>query len=116
TIGPEGPRDGSLYLNSRGGVFVIVREALNDWHTQRPRAMSFRKVAGPPGPALTFDERVAIAARYMMFATETVAGFENSYSSITINTFAPTVKRGHATKPSMITQGRYHLANDEALI
>jgi hypothetical protein len=116
TIGPEDPKDGSLYLNSRGGVFVIVREALNDWHTQRPRAMSFRRVAGPQGPALTFDERVAIAARYMMFAAETVAGFESMYSSIAINSFAPTVKRGHATKPSMITQGRYHLADDEALI
>ncbi|WP_340318260.1 hypothetical protein [Rhizorhabdus argentea] len=116
TIGPEDPKDGSLHLNSRGGVFVIVREALNDWHTQRPRAMSFRKVAGPQTPALTFDDRVAIAARYMMFGAKTIAQFENLYSSIPINDFGPPLKRGHSTKPSMITQGRYRLADDEALI
>lgn len=116
TIGPEDPRDGSLYLKSRRGAFVIVREALSDWHTQRPREMSFRRVAGPEGPALTFEERVAIAARYMMFGAQTITGFEHSYSSTKINTFAPTMQRGHSTKPSMFTQGRYDLADDEALI
>ncbi len=116
TIGPEDPRDGSLYLNSRKGAFVIVREALTDWHMQRPRAMSFRRVAGPQGPALTFEERVAIAARYMIFGAQTISGFEHSYSSTKLNTFAPATRRGHSTKPSMITQGRYHLGDDEALI
>jgi len=116
TIGPEDPKDGSLHLTSQRGAFVIIREALTDWHTQRPRAMSFRRVAGPEGPALTFDDRVAIAARYTIFAAQTIVGFEHSYLSTKINTFAPTMKRGHATKPSMITQGRYHLADDEALV
>ncbi|MBB4642916.1 hypothetical protein [Rhizorhapis suberifaciens] len=116
TIGPEDPKDGSLHLKSQGGVFVIIREALNDWHTQRPRAMSFRKVAGPPSRVLTFDDRVAIAARYMMFGAQTIAQFEQLYASIPVNDFGAALMRGHATKPSMITQGRYHLADDEALI
>lgn len=116
TIGPEDPADGSLYLNSRRGVFVIVREALNDWHTQRPRHMSLRKVGGPQTPALTFEERVTIAARYMMYEAETVAQFENLYAAIPVNDFGPALKRGHATKPSMITQGRYNLADDQALV
>lgn len=116
TIGPEDPKDGSLHLKSQGGVFVIIREALNDWHTQRPRAMSFRKIAGPPSRVLTFDDRVAIAARYMMFGAQTIAQFEQLYASIPVNDFGATLMRGHATKPSMITQGRYHLADDEALI
>lgn len=116
TIGPDDPKDGSLHLKSKGGVFVIVREALNDWHTQRPRAMSFRKVAGPQTPALTFDDRVAIAARYMKFGAQTIVQFENLYKSIPINDFGDALQRGHSTKPSMITQGRYQLADDEALI
>lgn len=116
TIGPVDPKDGSLYLKSKGGVFVIVREALNDWHTQRPRAMSFRKVAGPQTPALTFEDRVAIAARYMMFGAQTIAQFEHLHASIPVNDFGAALMRGHATKPSMITQGRYQLADDEALV
>lgn len=116
TIGPEDPKDGSLHLKSKGGTFIIVREALNDWHTQRPRAMSFRKVGGPETPALTFDDRVAIAARYMMFGAQTIAQFERIYQSIPVNDFGTPLQRGHSTKPSMITQGRYQLADDEALV
>lgn len=116
TIGPKDPQDGSLYLKSQGGVFVIVREALNDWHTQRPRMMSLRKVAGPQTPGLTFDEKVAIAARYMMFGAQTIAQFEYLYASMPVNGFGAALMRGHATKPSMITQGRYELAEDEALV
>lgn len=115
TIGPADPNDNSLHLNSRGGALVIVREALNDWHTQRPRAMSFRKVAGPQTLPLAFEERVAIAKRYMMFEAETVAAFENIFSPFPVNSFAPTMKRGHGTKPSMIKLGRFHLEDDEAL-
>lgn len=116
TIGPEDPRDGSLHLQSKGGVFVIIREALSDWHTQRPRAMSFRKVGGPPSHKHSFDDQVAIAARYMMFGAQTIAQFEPLYESIPVNDFGAAMMRGHATKPSMITQGRYHLADDEALV
>lgn len=116
TIGPKDPEDGSLHLQSKGGTLVIVREALHDWHTQRPRTMSFRKVAGPQNRALTFEDRVAIAARYMMFEAHTVATFETMLPPSSVNSFAPTMKRGHATKPSMIKLGRFQLEDDEALI
>ncbi|MEJ7927573.1 hypothetical protein WG908_12490 [Sphingobium sp. AN641] len=116
TIGPEAPQDGSLHLKSKGGVFMIIREALSDWHTQRPRSMSFRRVAGPEPRVLTFEDRVAIAVRYMKFGAQTIAQFEPLHASIPVNGFGAALMRGHATKPSMITQGRYHLADGEALV
>lgn len=116
TIGPVDPKDGSYYLNSRGGAVFRVREAFSDWHRQRPRAMSFRKVAGPTSPVVTFDERVAMAQRYMMLGAVTVAYFDKIVYPLPTNNFAPSVRRAQGTKPSTVKLGLFHLADDETLL
>lgn len=116
TIGPVDPKDGSTYLKSGGGALVFVREALNDWHRMRPRMVSIRKIAGPENPPVTFEERLAIAQRYMMLGAKTVADFDKIVYPLPTNSFAPTVRRSFGIKPAMIKMGLFHLADDEALV
>lgn len=113
TIGPVDPHDGTLYLNSGGGRMLLVREAVYDWQTQRPRAMSLKRVSGPKAHSLTFDESVATAKDYLLAATQTVIDQERTYSPLPVNGFS-SVARGFGK--SMISMGRFHIANDEALI
>ena len=116
TIGPGDPKDGSTYLNSRGGAVFRVREAFSDWHRQHPRAMSLRKIAGPTSRVVTCDERVALAQRYMMLGAVTVAYFDKIVYPLPTNNFAPSVRRAQGTKPSTVKLGLFHLADDEALV
>lgn len=113
TIGPVDPHDGTLYLNSRGGRMLLVREAVYDWQTQRPRTISLRRTSGPRARSLTFNESVAIAQEYLIAATQTVIDQERTYSPLPTNRFA-SLARGFGK--SMISMGRFHIANDEALI
>ncbi|WP_340318172.1 hypothetical protein [Rhizorhabdus argentea] len=114
TIGPVDPKDGTLYLNSRGGRMLLVREAVYDWQTQRPRTISLRRVSGPKARPLTFDETVATAQEYLIAATRTVIDLDNNFSPMPTNSFGPTVARGFGK--SMIKVGRFQIADDEALI
>ncbi|MEJ7926360.1 hypothetical protein WG908_06255 [Sphingobium sp. AN641] len=113
TIGPVDPHDGSLYLNSGGGRMLLVREAIYDWGKQHPRTISLQRVSGPKTRSRTFDESVAIAQDYLIAATQTVIDQERTYSPLPINGFA-SVARGFGK--SMISMGRFHIANDEALV
>lgn len=114
TVGPVDPKDGSLYLNSRGGRMLLVREAVYDWQTQRPRTISLRRISGPNARSLTFNESVAIAQEYLIAATRTVIDLDTTFSPMPTNRFGPTVARGFGR--SMIKVGRFQIANDEALI
>lgn len=116
TIGPVDPQDGSLHLNSKGGRVVMVREALGDWHRQRPRAISVRRVAGPDNAGPTFAQRVATASNYTILGARTVAEFDELVYHLPTNAFAPSVRRAHGNKPSLIKMGLFHLADDEALV
>lgn len=115
TIGPVDPKDGSTYMNSRGGNLIFMREALNDWQTMRPRIATLRKIAGPKRHA-TFEDRVAIAQRYMIFEARTIIGWDEIVYPLPTNKFARAVMRGHGVKPAMMNIGRFHIADDEALV
>ena len=107
------------YLQTAPGVkFLYVRDTFADWARETPLDLTIERLDAPDAEALTDEQMVSRAVHRMVEEVPLYYWFTRLFSAKPVNTLVNPTPSG--TLGGLVTQagaqGRFHLADDEAMV
>jgi hypothetical protein len=122
TIGPE-PRAANHIATGAAAHFILIRDTIQDWHTQTPYGLTVARLDGPPaGPAPAKDVLAAETVTRLHEILPQIlqakgGGFANApgfFQGPPNVLSSPKIREGG--RWGLSSSGHFHLADDEALV